>query len=76
MLQDLPWKDSMWARLQKEQSKQHFSSIFPILNPDNIYIYSTHFASKLMFCFELFSMRKKNMEKENIKKEEWMGTRK
>lgn len=60
---------STLARLQKEQSKQHFSSISPILNSDNIYIYSTHFASKLMLYLELSSMKKMKKEKK-IKKEE------
>lgn len=59
MFQELPWKDSTWARLQKEQSKQQFSSISPILNSDNIRIYSTHFFFKFNVLFGIIFNEKK-----------------
>lgn len=55
----------MLARLQKEQSK-HFSLISPILNSDNIYIYSNHFASNNVLFGIIFNEKK--MEKEKNKK--------
>lgn len=75
VFQYLPLKHGPWAGLQKERSREHFSSISLILNSDNIYksinLPLAILSSKSILYLELFSLGKNRKNRLKKKRSEW-----